>query len=618
MSSQRLKRLLTEKENIHLEFKEAKFALPGNLFETICAMLNRDGGDILLGVNDGGEVTGVDEAAVGSIVTNLINLSNNPQKLDSPFILFPQKYIVDHKHVVHIQVPASSQVHKTAGIIFDRSNDGDFKVIQPQQIAELYNRKRTHYTENIVYPALRFEDFKETLFPKIRNLIRSNNADHPWLALDDKQLLEKAGLWKRDFQTGQEGYTLAAALLLGKDEVITQILPHYKIDALVRIMDLNRYDDRLYIQTNLIEAYELLMDFIAKHLPDKFYLQGDQRVSLRTSIFREVAANLIVHREYVNAHPCTFVISSGKVETENANNPHGEGLIDPNHFTPFPKNPAIAKFFIQLGRVDELGSGVLNVTRFTKQYSGKQKSKFLEGNTFKMIIPVPVKSSEGVNKAANEGVNEVTSEGVSKDIIAKIEKIAEWATIGTTGSIKHKIIRILLLLHKQGRVGTAEIETKTEIPRKTLERYLRRLKEKNVIAREGSAGTGVYILNDVSEVVERTSNHSDNSRDGSANDSTRRLDDVVTAILHDGISDGDVDGVSDGVKTEILQLVRIVQEQEGIRVKEITEKIAKSRPTIERYLKITRDVKLLEFKGAPRTGGYYMTEILREKLTSND
>jgi len=33
-------------------------------------------------------------------------------------------------------------------------------------------------------------------------------------------MLEVAGLWKRDFQSAQEGYTLAAALLLGKDEVI--------------------------------------------------------------------------------------------------------------------------------------------------------------------------------------------------------------------------------------------------------------------------------------------------------------------------------------------------------------------------------------------------------------
>lgn len=59
MNLERIGRLLKEKENIHLEFKTASDALPGNLFETICAMLNRDGGDILLGVEDNGKVPGV-------------------------------------------------------------------------------------------------------------------------------------------------------------------------------------------------------------------------------------------------------------------------------------------------------------------------------------------------------------------------------------------------------------------------------------------------------------------------------------------------------------------------------------------------------------------------------
>jgi ATP-dependent DNA helicase RecG len=350
MNLTRVKSLIKQKENIRLEFKESRIELPSNLFESICAMLNREGGDILLGISDTGAIAGVDESRLEAITSNLVSLSNNPNKLDPPFILFPQVYAIKGQTIVHVQVPASSLVHKTNGIIFDRSKDGDFKVTQPQQIAALYNHKRTYYTEGIIYPALRFTDFKPELFPLVRNLIRNNNANHPWLALNDVSLLQVAGLWKRDHQSGQEGYTLAAALLLGKDEVIQQILPHYKTDALLRKVNVDRYDDREYIQTNLIEAYDLLMAFVAKHLPDKFYLEGDQRVSLRTKIFREIVANLLVHREYASAHPATFVIYKDRVETENANNPHGEGLIDLNNFAPFPKNPTIAKFFIGLNR----------------------------------------------------------------------------------------------------------------------------------------------------------------------------------------------------------------------------------------------------------------------------
>lgn len=47
-------------------------------------------------------------------------------------------------------------------------------------------------------------------------------------------------------------------------------------------------NDRDDIRTNLIDSYERLMQFIAKHLNDEFYLEKDQRVSLRDKIFREV------------------------------------------------------------------------------------------------------------------------------------------------------------------------------------------------------------------------------------------------------------------------------------------------------------------------------------------
>ena len=133
----RVKQLLKQGEGIRLEYKESYSKLPKSLFESICAMLNRDGGDILLGANDNGDIVGVDETKLETITTDLVNLSNNPEKLDPPFILFPQVYQIDNKTVVHIQIPCSSQLHKSANVVFDRSNDGDFKVNEPHLIAEI-------------------------------------------------------------------------------------------------------------------------------------------------------------------------------------------------------------------------------------------------------------------------------------------------------------------------------------------------------------------------------------------------------------------------------------------------------------------------------------------------
>ncbi len=526
MTIDRIKNILSQGEGIRNEFKQSREKLPDNLFETICAMLNRSGGDIILGADNDGNITGVDAEMVAGMIANIANLSNNPQKLNPPFILFPREHVVDGFHIIHLQVPESSQVHQTAGKTYDRSNDGDFVVHGAHQIAELYNRKRNHYTEGTIYPAFRFEDFKQQLFQKVRNLIRSNNPEHPWLELDDEQMLRMAGLYDRDYKTGEEGYTLAAILLLGKDEAIRSVVPHYKIDALVRRFNVDRYDDRLYIQTNLIEAYEQLLEFVAKHLPDKFYLEGDQRRSLRTIIFREVAANILVHKEYTNAYPTTFVITRSAVIAENANVPNGEGPIDVNSFKPFPKNPVIAKFFMQLGRFDELGSGVLNINKFCKAYSGHGHPEFIEGAVFRTTIPIDENLTDG-DDAVTDTLTDVATDTLKGDdavtdtlidaatdtlkgvdaatdtltnaatdkINTTIKTLIEqWALNSYKKPVREKLIKLSIILYQQEGLKAKELAMKLQSKLQTVKRHLKILKEKEIIERPHARKEGGYYL----------------------------------------------------------------------------------------------------------------------------
>ena len=66
----------------------------------------------------------------------------------------------------------------------------------------------------------------------------------------------------------------------------------------MRRKNIDRYDDRLIVGTNLIEAYDKLADFIAKHTLDRFFLVDNQRVSVRSWIARELVSNILAHREY--------------------------------------------------------------------------------------------------------------------------------------------------------------------------------------------------------------------------------------------------------------------------------------------------------------------------------
>jgi ATP-dependent DNA helicase RecG len=211
--------------------------------------------------------------------------------------------------------------------------------------------------------------------------------NHPWKDMGDAELLQSAGLASEDMATGAKGYNLAAVMLLGRDEVIRSVSPVYRTDALLRKVNLDRYDDRLIVETNLIDSYGLLMGFAQKHLWDKFYLEGDARISLRDAIAREMLVNTLIHREFTSSYFAKFVIEKDRMLVENANRAVNGGALTLEDFEPNPKNPIIAAFFRNIGLADELGSGVRNLYKYGRRYSGKDP-ELIDGDVFRIIVPL--------------------------------------------------------------------------------------------------------------------------------------------------------------------------------------------------------------------------------------
>uniref|UniRef100_UPI002714E51E RNA-binding domain-containing protein n=1 Tax=Desulfobacula sp. TaxID=2593537 RepID=UPI002714E51E len=395
-----LKNIISNGEGLTLEFKESHSKVNSDVYQSICAFLNRNGGRVILGVKDDCSITGIKAEALEQMKKDLVTSLNNPQKINPPLYILPEEIEIDGKRLLLLDIPESSQVHRCNNRIYDRNEDGDFNITDNTNlVAQLYIRKQSTYSENRIYPYVVLEDLRPDLIQRVRSLAKGQRPDHPWAELDDLALLKSARLFHKDYQTGKQGFTLAAVLLFGKDDVILNILPHHKTDALLRADNIDRYDDRDDIRTNLIESYDRLMGFTAKHLPDKFYLIRDQRVSLRDRIFREVATNILIHREFLNPFPAKFIIKKDCVYTENANKANGQGLIDPINFTPFPKNPVIARVFKEMGRADELGSGVKNLFNYTKKYSGADP-QLVEEDIFRIIIPLSEQVTEQVTEQA--------------------------------------------------------------------------------------------------------------------------------------------------------------------------------------------------------------------------
>lgn len=271
-------------------------------------------------------------------------------------------------------------------------------------VSELYHRKILTYSENKIYPYATIRELRKDLLIKVRKIVGNQRKDHPWLIMDDIELLKSAQLYQTDLESGKSGITLAGILLLGKDETILSAVPAHRTDLILRKMNLDRYDDRDDVRTNLIDSYDRIMAFVAKHLPDPFYLEGDQRISIRDVIFREVASNILIHREYTNPFPAKLIIENDLVRTENSNKPHGHGPIHLENFSPFPKNPVIARFFREINRADELGSGVRNMMKYGKAYGGKLP-ELIEEDIFRIVVWTP---NDGYIKDRKDDIQSLT------------------------------------------------------------------------------------------------------------------------------------------------------------------------------------------------------------------
>jgi len=118
----------------------------------------------------------------------------------------------------------------------------------------------------------------------------------------------------------------------------------------------------------------------------------------------------------------------------------------------------LAHFFINIGRADVLGSGVRNLYRFTKIYSGGEP-ELIDGDVFKTIVPLSLPNG---TMSDSEALDDKMSDNASDK--AHREKILAHLAINgeISASEAAKIIernpktarRVLLELVSEGIVAT--------------------------------------------------------------------------------------------------------------------------------------------------------------------
>lgn len=149
------------------------------------------------------------------------------------------------------------------------------------------------------------------------------------------------------------------------------------------------------------------------------------------------------------------------MECKNANKPHTWGELKPGNFEPFPKNPHIARIFTQMGRSEELGTGIQNVFRYNKIYSDTDNNLFIEDDVF--VTTVPLKIFKKLNVPLNVPLNERQEE-------------------------------IIHIINDNSKITQIELSETFSVNRETIKRDLNKLQEANIIKRTGSRKTGYWEI----------------------------------------------------------------------------------------------------------------------------
>ena len=133
------------------------------------------------------------------------------------------------------------------------------------------------------------------------------------------------------------------------------------------------------------------------------------------------------------------------------------------HFSPFPKNPNIARVFKETGMADELGSGVRNLLKYVQIYANGKPQLFDE-DVFKLIVPIS-DFSFGPNEPINEPINLTLEQE-----------------------------RLLLEIKKDPKITKPQLEETLGKSRASITRYIAELRKMGLLEREGSNKTGRWVI----------------------------------------------------------------------------------------------------------------------------
>lgn len=183
---------------------------------------------------------------------------------------------------------------------------------------------------------------------------------------------------------------------------------------------------------------------------------------------------------------------------ENASRATGEGSITVNNLEPNPKNPIIASFFRNIGYADQLGSGVRNLFKYSRYYSG-QEPEFVEGDIFKIIVPLNDEYSYDFETNGIETDNADKVQKSADKIRDSADKVQDSAdkTQESADKLLAQYKLILDYTEKNGKITSRQVEELLNVKQRRAREVLSKMVDKGTLVKQGAYKSTVYMINQI-------------------------------------------------------------------------------------------------------------------------
>lgn len=353
-------RSIPEKESLTVEFKSDRKRYPDReLVEEIVGMANTKGGELYLGVEDDGAVTGVHDAHRDEIgVVALIANSTVPS------LSVRAKLIRDaEKDILRIDVPMSRAIISTSSGKMLRRRlklDGTPENVPlfPYEITtRLSELSLLDFSAQAVSGA-DYSDLNPVERERLRNIIQNQQGDHALRDLPDEELDRALRLVV--MRDGRLVPTVTGMLLIGKTEKIRELIP--TAGASFQVLTGTQIKINEVTQEPLLAVFEQFETYIKAWNPEKEVEYGLFRIPVpefSPAAFREGLVNAFCHRDYSMLGNVRVMIDD---EGMTISSPGGfiDGVNLENLLTvePHGRNPALADALKRIGLAERTGRGI--------------------------------------------------------------------------------------------------------------------------------------------------------------------------------------------------------------------------------------------------------------------